>query len=58
MIRLSDLAEVSNNSHLTQSVHHTLTEKLSPAEQEEFRRWLQLVQTTGQINVNNAKRKW
>jgi hypothetical protein len=43
-VRLSDLVKVSNNSILTRDVHKTISEKLTPIEQRDFMRWLQLIE--------------
>lgn len=44
MIPLNAMAQVSNNSQLTNEVLNALNTKLTPAEQAAVRRWLQLVQ--------------
>ena len=43
-LRLSDLTEVSNNSHLTQDILETLNTKLSDTEKDDFLQWLKLVE--------------
>jgi hypothetical protein len=48
------MASVSRHSHLALAVHKTLTEKLTPAELNDFYRWLQLVDDERQTAVNNA----
>lgn len=51
---LPSMVKLTLNSHLTQSVARTLSEKLTPKEFEDFRRWL--IEAEEKHRVNIAKK--
>jgi hypothetical protein len=55
---LPQMAEVSNNSQLTNIVCNTLCEKLTPKEFQEFRRWLQIVSENKRRSKRNLIQYW
>ena len=55
---LPQMVSVSNNSRLTHEVAVVLTEKLTKAELASFKRWIQLIESEKQIEVNRNKNKF
>ena len=51
----SKMYELSNNSRITNSVIEVLFDKLDENELREFYRWLQIVESQRQLEINRAK---
>ena len=51
----SKIYELSNNSQVTHSVIEILFDKLDENELREFYRWLQIVESQKQLEINRAK---
>lgn len=55
-IRLHELAEVSNNSHLTNMVMNAINEKFDDNQVRQFREWLRLVKDNTQQQITGRNK--
>lgn len=55
---LPDLADLSNNSRLTQELADSLADKLDDKEWRTLKEWLRLAKSQTNIKISQAKRKF